>query len=383
MKDLIVYWGPFIDKVATVKAILNSAYGINRYSKKYKSVILNAAGEWNNYKGKVNTEICDLENANYINTLPKFSYLKSRISYLIIFIRSFFKLKKYLIEKTPKYLIIHLIVSLPLILFLIFKFETKLCLRISGLPKFNFFRKILWKICNKKIFKVFCPTIATLNKLKKENIFDHSKLHYLPDPIISVKEIINKKNSNENLDENFEKNNIILVGRLTKQKNFKLFINSFQQISEKFPDLKANIIGEGELKSEISNLIKSKKLESKIKLIGFKENIFKYYKNSKIFVLSSLWEDPGFVLVEAGFLNLTVISSDCPNGPLEILDNGSRGFLFKNNNINSLTNCLSKVLEKSAEEIINKKLLNKKNLKKYTIFSHYSLLVKNLTADEN
>ena len=43
--------------------------------------------------------------------------------------------------------------------------------------------------------------------------------------------------------------------------------------------------------------------------------------NCKCFLLTSLWEDPGFVLVEAGIANATVISSNCPNGPEEILEN--------------------------------------------------------------
>ena len=48
------------------------------------------------------------------------------------------------------------------------------------------------------------------------------------------------------------------------------------------------------------------------------------------FILTSLWEDPGFVLVEAAYNNLFIISSDCKNGPKEILDNGKRGLLFNN-----------------------------------------------------
>ena len=54
-------------------------------------------------------------------------------------------------------------------------------------------------------------------------------------------------------------------------------------------------------------------------------------KNAQAFILSSLWEDPGFVLIEAAMNNLFLISSDCKNGPSEILDNGNRGYLFKNN----------------------------------------------------
>ena len=54
-------------------------------------------------------------------------------------------------------------------------------------------------------------------------------------------------------------------------------------------------------------------------------------KNSEIFILSSLWEEVGFVIVEAAMCNTFVISSDCPNGPKEFLNNGENGILFKNN----------------------------------------------------
>ena len=47
MKREIFYWGPFLDNVATVTAILNSSKSINKYSKKYSSKIINAIGEWN------------------------------------------------------------------------------------------------------------------------------------------------------------------------------------------------------------------------------------------------------------------------------------------------------------------------------------------------
>ena len=54
-------------------------------------------------------------------------------------------------------------------------------------------------------------------------------------------------------------------------------------------------------------------------------------KKSKIFVLSSLWEEVGFAMVEASINNSYLICSDCPNGPSEFLDNGNSGILFKSN----------------------------------------------------
>ena len=83
-----------------------------------------------------------------------------------------------------------------------------------------------------------------------------------------------------------------------------------------------------------------KKLKDKITLIGYKDNVFEYFEKSKCFILSSLWEDPGFVLVESAYMNTPIISSDCDNGPKEILGDGSNGILFKSNNKASLLNAL-------------------------------------------
>ena len=67
-------------------------------------------------------------------------------------------------------------------------------------------------------------------------------------------------------------------------------------------------------------------------MLGHIENIYPYIKKSLAVISSSLWEDPGAVMVEASFCNKNVISSNCPNGPEEFFSNGNNGYLFKNNN---------------------------------------------------
>ena len=57
------------------------------------------------------------------------------------------------------------------------------------------------------------------------------------------------------------------------------------------------------------------KLNKKVLLMGFNNNIYPYMKKAKAFILSSFNEDPGFVIIEAALSNLFVISSDCKNGP--------------------------------------------------------------------
>ena len=63
----------------------------------------------------------------------------------------------------------HLLTSLPLTLLLFFQFKTKFILRISGLPRLNFIRKLLWRLVGKKIFLVTCPSKETLNHINKLN----------------------------------------------------------------------------------------------------------------------------------------------------------------------------------------------------------------------
>ena len=93
----IYYWSPFISKVATVSSVIKSAESILKYSKKNSNInvaIVDAVGEWNNYKKLIDPkiEIINLNKKNILNYLPKGGFLKSRISYTLIFILTFFKL---------------------------------------------------------------------------------------------------------------------------------------------------------------------------------------------------------------------------------------------------------------------------------------------------
>ena len=374
----VFYWSPHIDKVATVRAVINSAYSLKLYSKNaYNPNIINVAGEWDEYKEELESKgitLIKLTNSNVIKNKNIKGFIRSRLIYFYIFIIAFFPLIRLLKSKSPAYFIIHLIAPLPLLVNYFFNFNTKFILRISGYPKLSKLRFFIWKLTLKKILLITCPTIATKDYLLSLNFISKEKLFLLYDPIIHTKNILLKKNDKSNkLDINI-KNYFMAAGRLTKQKNFLFLIDAFKDFN-KNQTQKLIILGDGEEKNNLNRYIKNNNLEQSVYLMGYKKNIFRYFDNAKCFILSSLWEDPGFVLIEASYMNLFVISSNCKNGPSEILDNGKNGILYESNNKKALIESLEQYSRLDKKEIYKKTKLLKKKTRDFTIFNHYKKFI--------
>lgn len=373
----IYYWCPFIDKVATIKAVINSCEGIKKYSLDKTPIIINAVGEFDDYEQQIQNKkikIIRLSKENYIKKFPKYGFFASRFLYIFIFFFCSWKLKKLLKEDKPDYLIAHLITSLPIFLFLFSNFKTKLVLRISGFPKLNLLRKSFWKISKKKISLITTPTLDTKKYLIEQKIFDEHKIFLLKDPIIKISEVIKKKNIivNDKILEN--KKFFLSIGRLTLQKNFELLIKSFSDFNKLNDDFNLVIIGEGEQKDYLLKISKNLNIDKKVFLLGYKNNIYKYMNNAEAFILSSKWEDPGFVIVEAASCRTPIVSSNCPNGPKEFLNYGKSGILFENNNQIDLLNKFKEFTKLNKEDKKNMSLMALKNVKQYTVFTHTKIL---------
>ncbi len=376
------YWAPFISNVATTRAVLNSTISIKKFSKKICPHIINVVGEWNGFEEKIKANEIPIitfgNNEKIYKNLPRFGFLKSRFTYILISLLSIFQLYKFLSSKKENdYIIIHLITSLPLLLLLFFNFKCKFILRVSGLPKLNIFRKFLWKSCGNKLHKITTPTLDTKKMLIKRKIFFKEKIFLLRDPIIDIKEINSFLN---NRIKDIENTNYILsVGRLTKQKNHKFLINGFKTLKKKFKDLKLVILGEGELEEILKQQVDNLELKNEVIFLGYKKNVFKYFQKALCFVMTSEWEDPGFVMIEAAACKTPIISSNCMNGPKEFIGNNERGYLYQNF---KLENFILTFEEFMKDHSLDKKKINQKifkafcEIKNYTKFSHFKELEK-------
>ncbi|MCC6932719.1 MAG: glycosyltransferase [Deltaproteobacteria bacterium] len=136
---------------------------------------------------------------------------------------------------------------------------------------------------------------------------------------------------------------IVACGRLTKQKNFSSLIEAFKQVSEKL-DCRLLIIGSGPEQQGLEDLINKLQLSESAKILPFTKNPYCYFSRADVFVLSSLWEGLGNVLVEAMACKLPVISSDCPSGPAEIIENNVSGVLVPVNDSLALAQAILSVL---------------------------------------
>lgn len=188
------------------------------------------------------------------------------------------------------------------------------------------------------------------------------KIHVLYNPVENKMQSIELKQSDKIIK-------IIGVGRLEPQKNFKLLINSFSNIAHKYPNTQLEIYGEGSLKKELNDYIENKELNNRIKLMGRSNDYQKIYGDADIFVLSSIAEGMPNALLEAMSVGLASISTDCPTGPSDIIDNYKDGILISNNNIEEMTKALSELIEnnelrkkigKNAKEKVHKEFSEEK-----------------------
>ncbi len=373
----IWYWSPHISSVATIKNVINSALSLKKFdSEQFNVRILDVIGEWSDFKEFLkskNIEYFQFSNISFKNILPISGFIKSRFFYFLIFILKINELKTLLKKEKPDFLIIHLITIIPLFLLMFFRFKTKFILRISGLPKLTIFRKFFWKLISNKIYLITCPSGQTRTDLVNQNIFPEKKIKILYDPIINISEI--QKNLNNQTDNIILSKNFFLnIGRLTKQKNQILLIKTFTEIIKKNNNLFLYIAGDGEKKKELKKIIKLNKMEKNIFLLGHIKNIYPIIKKSLAVISTSLWEDPGAVMIEASYCNKVVISSDCPNGPKEFLSFGKGGYLFKNNDKKDLIEKINMFLNDKENNIFDKIKLSKKESKNYSLFSHYKNL---------
>ncbi|WP_142300979.1 glycosyltransferase [Bacillus sp. 7884-1] len=241
-----------------------------------------------------------------------------------------------------------------------------------NITEFNVAKKIPHRILIKSLYPFLSKVIAVSKGVKQSVIKSlpmlKNKVHviYNPLPLDEIKLL-----GEDSLD-GFTKNvpHVIAVGRLTYQKSFDYLIESHSKLIERGIIHNLIILGDGEEKEKLVELTEKLKVEETVRFEGFQNNPYNWMKNSDIFVLSSRFEGFGMVIVEAMALGIPVISTDCPSGPAEVLNNGEYGVLVKSQNKEALCNEIEKMLIDNKR----KTLYSKKSLERADMFNEKNII---------
>lgn len=146
---------------------------------------------------------------------------------------------------------------------------------------------------------------------------------------------------------NLDPKNLVSVGRLSEEKGFADLIKVFYYIHEQDKDLVLNIVGDGQEKRNVENLISKYNLQNNVVMHGFQSQAYinKLYRKSSLYLMASYTESFGLVLAEAMSYGLPCLSFTSAEGANDIIITGVNGYLINNRNYKKMADQVIEVLK--------------------------------------
>lgn len=142
---------------------------------------------------------------------------------------------------------------------------------------------------------------------------------------------------------------LLNVGRLTEQKNQALLLEAFSRVRDR-SDAKLIIVGKGKKERSLRDLAEALGIEDHVDIVSWVDNPYAFMASADVFVLSSRHEGLPTVLIEALACGCQVVSTDCPSGPREILDDGKYGTLVENYSPEALSEAIEEQIRDPIDE---------------------------------
>lgn len=186
-------------------------------------------------------------------------------------------------------------------------------------------KSFLFNICSKRFKRIIWVSESSLNDYYfKNNVIDKSVVQY---NVINSDEIIKKSN----LYEYGKEYDLIYIGRLAYPKNPERLIEIMRLLKEKNENINMAIVGDGVDRPKIEELINKYKLNNNITLYGFQKNPYPILKNSKILIMTSIYEGTPMIALEAQALGKPIVATPV-DGLKKIIINEENGYLSDDNN---------------------------------------------------
>lgn len=136
---------------------------------------------------------------------------------------------------------------------------------------------------------------------------------------------------------------VLFVGRLEFPKNPITMLKAAEIVLREYPNTLFTIVGDGAYEDECRGYVEKHNLENNIKILGWQENVFEYYRTHDIFAMTSLYESFGLIFLEAGFYGLPVAATNVEGVP-EVVADGETGLLCSPKNPEALAENIMKLI---------------------------------------
>jgi glycosyltransferase involved in cell wall biosynthesis len=203
----------------------------------------------------------------------------------------------------------------------------------------------------KQLMRTVMWRADALTCVSKDMVKQYQRVFRSP-PHVCVYNIVDDKASRERLAEpvdhesfvNKDHSVVVAAGRLAPWKGFADLIRAMKLVSGN-RRIKLFILGDGPLRIELEAMVVEQGLQDVVELLGYVANPLKFFARADVFVLSSHVEGLPNVLVEAMMCGCTPVSTDCPTGPREVLQDGKYGYLVPMRDPVALAQGIEKALD--------------------------------------
>lgn len=146
---------------------------------------------------------------------------------------------------------------------------------------------------------------------------------------------------------------LISVGRLSPEKGYLDLLKIYNVFYKDYPDWTLDIVGDGVEREKMEKYIAKNNLEKNVTLHGFrgKDYIDDLLQKSSIYLMTSLTESFGIVLIEAMSHGIPCIAFDSAEGAREIINSGYNGYLIKNRNSEAMMMKIADLINNEEERI--------------------------------
>jgi len=351
----IAIFAPYIGNIGTERVMINLAKGFaEKGNKVYLLRTYKEWMDWQNENGMI--RVVDMNTRHLINLFPKTPSYRIWLGLLTFELLP--KLIWYLSHERIDVMITGLLGGIAVLGRELGNSATKIIVSVQGLPRVSGIRKFFWKWIYPRAEMIVIPCESLSYKVEKLTGIPREKIKVIPNPVIDDGVLQKAKESLEHPWFQKGKPPVILgVGRLTRQKDFLTLIRAFGYVRKEI-NARLVILGEGEDRDRIETLAKELGVIEDMDLPGFVDNPYNYMAQADLFVLSSRWEGPGHVLIEAQALGTPVVATDCPMGPREILLGGRTGVLIPVGDYKSMADAIIELLsnQEKAKELAKRGL---------------------------